>query len=140
MADAFREGVPLGYQRAFVTLADAYCALLADFENLSRDCADVTEERNQMGRYLRFPLPDGSTQLVSRPLYITGAPVPMHSDPVRSNVWAAPDVDTEPVGLPPIGRTHWYRHPVRLSVPRVLAGSAVVYAIGTGIAHLTGIW
>jgi hypothetical protein len=30
MADAFREGVPLGYQRAFVTLADAYLEAIAD--------------------------------------------------------------------------------------------------------------
>lgn len=35
------------------------------------------DEVEAMGRHLRFPLPDGRTQLVSRLRYIPGEPVPM---------------------------------------------------------------
>jgi hypothetical protein len=44
MADAFREGVPLGYQRAFVVLADAYRDVLADHANLADTYAALLSE------------------------------------------------------------------------------------------------
>jgi hypothetical protein len=80
MADAFREGVPLGWQRAFVALADAYREVVAERDALRGAAGLDTDEVEMMGRYLRFPLPDGSTQLVSRPLFVTGEPVPMRLD------------------------------------------------------------
>jgi hypothetical protein len=47
MADAFREGVPLGYQRAFVTLADAYLDAIAD-RDLAHETIRLTAATNEL--------------------------------------------------------------------------------------------
>jgi hypothetical protein len=50
MADAFREGVPLGWQRAFVALADAYRDVLADHASLQDELVALRRGDEPMRR------------------------------------------------------------------------------------------